>query len=520
MPKHLVWLALCACFGLSACATVQPAAKACANWRWIGLKSSPAAPCPQVPGWKEEQLFPKLRPFEPEQKGYDQQHYLSENQDPGKPSTAEVIQELDRFCRYEREDKKVRVFPFPAPAGLVKVDKDCAAISSSAYTGPTKKDLENASMFFLEQAGRPKLQINNQLGVRLAFLDTQPTGMGVSTAPGNSHHGYTLTHIARQLVCSPETSNRCAAQITTRLALPITRFNAKHRKRTRTDLVRGGYIGMQGDLAQAITNEVDDWQNEGSQEHLVLNLSVGWDEQLFDGLKTERITELRAGTQAVYQALRYAASYDVLVLAAAGNQKACAKSTDGPLLPAAWEGTKTDEHLLYAVGGVRSNGYPLSNARHRGMPQLAAYGEVVGVTSWDPERYTAFYTGSSVATAVVSSIAAVVWDSFPDRTPSQVMQILYDGGRDLNFPADFWFGGGTAPIARRLSLCSALAEACKNLAPCPLKSACVPWTPEEPVPLQWASALSAKPTGKSCHPWMHPQPDDPPCLNCHEPPPR
>ena len=167
--------------------------------------------------------------------------------------------------------KKLSNIPTSPHADLVKVEKDCAAISGSA-------NWEGASRTFLDQAGSTRFQIDNRPRVRLAFLDTQPTGMGVSTAPGNSHHGYTLTHIARNLVCGGSApSNLCAAQITTRLALPITHFNAKKQKLTRTDLVRGGYIGMQGDLANAIRSKVDAWWSENKQARLVLNLSVAWD---------------------------------------------------------------------------------------------------------------------------------------------------------------------------------------------------------------------------------------------------
>src|SRR5688572_920677 len=56
MRKQVLWLALCAGLGLSACATsLRPqapeapvdASKACANWRWIGI-SRPGARCPDV----------------------------------------------------------------------------------------------------------------------------------------------------------------------------------------------------------------------------------------------------------------------------------------------------------------------------------------------------------------------------------------------------------------------------------------------------------------------------------------
>ena len=575
MRRHILRLALGICVGLSACVTgprpqspirllTSPldTAKACAKWRWIGIRSPAADRCPDVPGWKVNPLFASKaygqaqEAYDQQGKPYDRQQILKGKQGPEKLSSSDAaIQELNRFCVYEIEDSNQKPEYLPPPPTrsdkLIRVDQDCAAISPNAGWDWSlwRANWKGVSKHFLSQAGRTRLEIHNLHGVRLAFLDTQPTKGDVPKEPGRSMHGYTLTHIARNLICSPEASDRCAAQITTRLALPIVHFDAGSQRLTQIDERRedeggrGGYLGMPSDLAKAIKSEVGDWlearQGPDSPQHLVLNLSVAWDGELLGGLNEAQIADMQAGTQAVYRALEYARSLDVLVLAAAGNQKKCLHQTDGPLLPAAWERGAvpaescgaTPKPLVYAVGGVRSDGRPLTNARPRGTPRRVAYAENAIVPTGDPIQQR-IYTGSSIATAVASSIAAVVWDSFPHLNSDEVMKILDASGDELTILdasgnerprlADFWFNTGALPIGaptvHRLSLCTALKAACdQSLSdPCPLQSAdaCDPWIPRRMVFPAWAAR---PPLSRTCDPWLHPQPDDPPCPNpgCH-----
>lgn len=563
MRKHFLWLALCTGFSLSACATGRPPApldttKACASWRWIGVSRS-GAQCPDVPGWTVRPLFPQLAPIPREPKCPDTEFKEADTDPaiPPKPApvpqapecpddrppledvpSPELIRELNRFCVYEISGLKKLLKKVPPPPTanneLVRLDQDCAALSLSeryldAKSWKTPPDPEE----LLVHAGKSKepLQIDNSRGVRLAFLDTQATFEDVPMHQGRSPHGFTLAKIAQELVCNPEPSEQepykeCAAQITTQLALPIVEFKAKHPKGNWIDPERGGFIGMQSDLALAIRKEVDSWlarRTERSQRHLVLNLSLAWDGKLFGGLNGEQVADMKAGTQAVFRALQYAAGFDVLVLAAAGNQKVEPCMNFGPLLPAAWEEApprekccgpeKSSTPLLYAVGGVQENGFPLDNARPGGMPRRVAYGK------------TKVFEGSSVATAIVSSIAAVVWASNPEFTSHKVMDLLDSTENRPTFlieppalKADFWFhrSGRTSAIARdeappvrRLALCSVLGQPCRE-APAAL--------PMESLTVDGLKIKRFKLSTKgSCQPWLLPQPDILPCPACDPP---
>lgn len=511
------WIAI----GTSACTTLRPlpprlqTAKACADWRWIGI-SRPGARCPEVPGWTVEPLFPQLASDWTCETGGDEKL-------PG----PELIRELNRFCVYEttKSGKGRKDLPFPPSASgdLVRFDQDCAAIAT------TDRELDPEDGKGHQEIISPKpetpIDIGNPLGVRLAFLDTQPNGTGVPEQPGNSLHGFTLAHLARQLLCVPGSSTRCAAQITTRLALPIVAFDPVTLEKNVFDPVRGGHIGMQSDLARAIRDEVDDWRGTNPKQRLVLNLSVAWDGNLFDGLGREEVAQMQAGTQAVYYALQYASAFDVLVLAAAGNQRVAPCDNSGPLLPAAWEKQPPQDEtcarkgldappLVYAVGGVYPGGSPLANARPGGMPRRAAYGETPVLLSASPEVYKKkFYSGSSVATAYASSIAAAVWSADPRLTARQVMDKLDTMGPELSFMADFWSGDIPRPRARMVSDCTAMNSACGSF-PCPIRLPCSTLGATAAVLPPGVEVTSLG----SCQPWLHPQPDDPPCLNPNCPP--
>lgn len=547
MRTHALWLILCVSLGLGGCATFrapralhhQPldTSKACAEWRWIGISRGDAR-CPEVQGWKVEPLFPQLTPPQSVEKDIHNCSGIDETLEQSQ-KRIQLIRELNRFCVYEIADKKkhLKDLPFPpaVSADLVRFDQDCAALATSARTDPAPGDWKDQYQKLMTQVGRPAepLKINDWLGVRLAFLDTQPTGEGAPEYSGNSPHGFTLAHIARQLVCTAGPPEHCAAQITTRLAMPIIEFDPKSRKGGTRDEVRGGFLGMQSDLAEAIRSEVEDWQKKKVQKHLVLNLSLAWDGDLFGGLGEEQISDLRAGTQAVYRALEYAASFGVLVIAAAGNQKPLPCRSTGPLLPAGWEigslakgcGTPGKTPLLYSAAGVDANGDPIASARPGGLPPRTAYARNAVVPTWDPDTPTAMLTGSSVAAAVVSSIAAIVWDTWPDITSHRVMQILQDSGEELEIPASFRFGmtvpaSASLPHSRRISLCAALREACTQgkLSSCPVGSCRAERPPNDP---KQPRADAGEAFLGSCQPWLVPQPEElpcfaPPCVAAHQ----
>lgn len=104
-----------------------------------------------------------------------------------------------------------------------------------------------------------------------------------------------------------------------------------------------------------------------------------------------------------------------------------------------------------------------------------AYGDHA-VTDRGDEQPTAIYTGSSVSTAVVSSIAAVVWHLRPELRPDQVMRLIDGSGEPRQARADFYLWRTIWPLNlliprpqfRQVSLCAAVEHACgRGGARCP-----------------------------------------------------
>src|SRR4051812_17247819 len=398
---------------------------------------------------------------------------------------------LDRFCAYTAKPGQPPEFPTqPPPAGLAAPAKGRIALVPAG-----EPDLDPASILarhFLDQAsgmasGAPAIPESLQKPVRLVFIDTQADFEGVpQSVSGTSKRGYSLVHLADQLVCGGVSP--CGIELATRLALPHENRNLPS---ATTASGQGGNLGLVEELAAAIVREVWSWRQSGSKQNLILNLSVGWDDELLGELDQPRGSQLRPDTQLVYNALQFARRSGALVIAAAGNLRGGEQPSSSPLLPAAWELSNPFYSLfafsrkpVYAVGGVDWQGLPLPNARHGGLPRRVAFGDHAVAQTRGSAAQTAMYTGSSVSTAVVSSIAAVVWQLRPELRPAQGMRLIGRSGNELPSRADYyawkdlWLISDLvpAPHLRRLSVCQAITRACRGgrcYAP-----ECLPWDPE------------------------------------------
>ncbi|HVT58400.1 MAG TPA: S8 family serine peptidase [Thermoanaerobaculia bacterium] len=456
------------------------AARACATGRWVGVPRPGSRECPQLgEGWIGRPLYDLPMP----DRYGDAAGEAAQAQSAG----PELI------CLYQHQGDGGPTPPPPPSPDLIRLDQDCAAMVPTS----AQDDLEEMSFQLLHSHFKKQVGYVDQLPevptppVRLSFLDTQPTGVGAPiTDEKNQHreeHGYTLAHLGRELVCGgrppgDEKIGKCAAQITTRLALPVVAYDPKHNV-IEKDEVKGGYFGTIGDLAKAIVDEVRDWDDcrrspgrkgcFGKEQHLVLNLSVGWDGELFGGRDEAKACELKAPMQAVYGALRYARARGVLVIAAAGNNRAGSRRAAGPLLPAAWESKlEFGEPLVYAAGGLQADGRQLVSSRPQSMPLRGAFADHVVAEDGGGAHLRAL-TGTSVAAAVVSSVAAVVWHYRPELNRADVMSLLSRPKAGLQLGAPDFPLGSAGAHAERVMLCNALCEACRP-GNCP-----APWSVEK-----------------------------------------
>lgn len=443
------------------------------TWKFIGYRSPTETECPKLDGWEVQPLF------------VDDEAIAKAKKKPKAQAVEKAQKVLDRYCVY-RTKKQLKIPD--TVKGLDSLSSDAVVVSVAGVPTLDETLHHRFASYFFDQVGRsgttlPIATASNQAKVRLAFLDSYPTGKGFARQsssclkkpssscrknPSHSGHGDFLRFLGRAMTCD---QGDCMTDVRTRLALPIRKFDRESLEATEIDPECGGFVGSFADLAQAIHAEVDAWQYENEKPPpLVINLSLGWDGKEYGGLESD-CTMMKDGPRAVYHALEYAQAHGALVFAAAGNDRSGPNPQTGPLLPAAWEtgepacGAVRTRPLVYAVGGLHADEEPLSNAKRPGsMPRLAAYGDHAALGSFGPSWPTGTYTGTSVSTAVVSSIAAAVWYQHqqPELSPEAVFERLYTSGKPLgDRPADFWFRPNAArskqPEVKRISLCQALA---------------------------------------------------------------
>jgi len=150
----------------------------------------------------------------------------------------------------------------------------------------------------------------------------------------------------------------------------------------------------------------------------------------------------------VKQLVDRAVSANIVVVAAAGNSGPSAP----PRYPAALEN-------VIAVSAIDSKDRLYENANRGAYVKLAAPG--VNVFTTMPDNKYASSTGTSIATAQVSGVVALLLASRPGLKPAEVEEILTSTARDLGPPGrDDMFGWGA------VDACRALAKATDRQNPC------------------------------------------------------
>jgi subtilisin family serine protease len=114
----------------------------------------------------------------------------------------------------------------------------------------------------------------------------------------------------------------------------------------------------------------------------------------------------------VERAIAYAAESGVLVCAAGGN-----KNTSDPSYPAAF-----DNAAIISVGSVDRHGKKAFSSNYGDWLDVSAPG--VAIYSTYPNNQYRYMSGTSMATPVVSGIAALIWSLNPDQTNLQVKDLI------------------------------------------------------------------------------------------------
>jgi hypothetical protein len=419
-------------------------------------------PCDAVGAWEGERLFHAGTPW------------LEEN-------PIALSGELATVCRYQWtnedvEPTQLNVDTLYGQDEFADAGPDCevihpqsSAIRNDAITDVMDGDLQEAFLAaagFMDTTAIGVVANNARTPVTVAIVDAEPT----DDDNFRTYHGAAMTRMVETIAC-PHGPVGCAVDVVPVLALP--------RYLGGVDEVNGGHFGSFGDLAAGIREATARWRLANMTavvpSRLVINLSVGWNHDVAIDLGGP-------GERAVMLAIESARCAGAIVIASSGS--------DDPMLPGGWEvlpsptnlrcgdvgtpgngGAGTYNPLVHSVGGLGLDSRSLSINRPGGRPRLAAIAShgVVG----DPDPSTQVLTGTSVSSAAVSAMAALVWSFRRPLAPAAVMQAIYQNG---TAPVD----GGTAqyrlvgaqPQAiRHADACRALRGACGvggNLCPASL----------------------------------------------------
>ncbi|WP_051468245.1 S8 family peptidase [Actinomadura oligospora] len=135
----------------------------------------------------------------------------------------------------------------------------------------------------------------------------------------------------------------------------------------------------------------------------VINMSLGGGKQYYDGDSSEE------------DAIRYAQSKGVVLIASAGNDGAGANRKN---FPAAYPG-------VIAVGALDRDMHQWKDSNRRSYVAVCAPG--VDIVSADADDGYVVGTGTSPSSAIVAGIVALLRSRYPSLNPDQVRQALVEG---------------------------------------------------------------------------------------------
>lgn len=367
---------------------------------------------------------------------------------------------------------------------------------------------QDAGQVFVPWVGAPSVMV--------AVVDTAAPGWAehtpvMRTDDGRGRHGRAMAAIVNNMACGPDLDSPCTTIVQTLLGLPRLRDGTLPQP---PDEV-GGFMGRKSDLLVGLNAALDAWETTKIETRnedlkLIINLSVGW-EHACDREST------------ILQKWLLDAKKDgVLVLAASGNRP-MGSCVEGPTAPAAWE----DSGLLHGITPLDDRDQNLTSFRPGSNTRLNALGFMAVVESRGEIHGP--LSGSSVATAVVSGIAARVWAADPSKTAAEVMAQIWNNGRTRAKRAQYvaeYPSLPNPPLQRIASLCSALNMAnCSQVALGQLSKSW--WAEISKTPQEEIEDVNVHPASSStsiecdsCKDpaatpvWVVPQPNIPPCPNC------
>lgn len=444
--------------------------------RWIGTTTR----CASLPGWTAERVFQNAKVLGP---GADALCLYKWSRLSPPPTAAQVSSLFSMSGVPDLIEDVPVVEPMTPPS-----TSPWSAEELAFYAGLRASLLQHVGTAALLPVFPPVPR------ARVVVIDTAPDAPPAGVQAGSSRHGDTLAHLIEDVVCLPPVPGlppRCAAEVTTELAMPWMQPGVLG--------INGGRTGTLMELARAIERAILHWDRDTladplTPRQLILNLSLGW-EHGPSGIAdcfANPAAPVGLTAQLVQRVLQYASSRGVLVFAAAGNDSGGPSPRQRLTCPGSYQGLLSSTQprpLLMAVSGVDYADRPLESVRQLGRTSLV--GTSFGGMAWGTgDQAPPSLVGSSVGTAVVSAVAALVWAQQPSWTAAAVAQAVYSGG--VLVPTD---PAEACPVGfscntRRASVCGALQAAGASVACTP--AAAGGWS-SPPLPTELAALIAALP---------------------------
>lgn len=433
--------------------------------RYVALMKNATLACEPVDDWRGERLF---------------EHTLAAKA----AWEGQLPDPLRRFCVYTWGGGVAPGGP-PAVPGAVRVDPDLDVVVPQGATSTSLLAAhETTTMQALgAEAGPTPARWPydaDPLGALpyVAVVDTassrapSPDGLPSYGAAGaREKHGLMMGSLIEAIRC-PQRSPECIERQFFAQAFPYDHGSASPDPQ--------GQLGSLGSLAAALGESVARWrrQPDAPDSPLVINMSLGWDRDNHPEVPSDDPTAMPshaelldvslpvatvpATVQAVHNALALAACEGALSFAASGNARGAPCEQAGTMGPAAWESlaplAATDcsafglapkeglGKLVYAVGGLDGGDRPIANSRRNSLPARVLYAHQAGAEvdrGGGQQGYSEPWTGTSVATAAMSAIAAQAWSFAPSHRASSLMAAIHDQQPTVSVDAK-WQG----PLAR------------------------------------------------------------------------
>ncbi len=380
--------------------------------------------------------------------------------------------------------------PLPLPGGT---------LSGYAHLGGDAEVLKVLSGAFQRAVGAtpgapvptPK---NSAIVAVVDSVGPSQAGGAYGSAARRLQHGLAMAELIRDVRC-PKRDADCTAQLFHAQAFPYSGGDPAPQP-------SGGPLGSQASLARAMTETILTWRKNHvpKKTRLIINLSLGWDARYGGALTADpddhmdllngTNTKVPAPVQAVHAVTAWASCNQALMIAAAGNNAGATCEETGAMAPALWErypaptrkrchhvfgseahvyyddpeGKRGAGALVYAAGGLTYADEAIPNARAGSLPARATPAfQAVARTG---AGYTGSWTGTSVATAAVSAIAARLWGDGHGHglSPHEIMQKIDTSGSALPMTAALHPAGQAAPSVARISAHDAYARLCPGCA--------------------------------------------------------